>query len=125
MSVEIQGKLHRHRDRLKNRVQQMGVPDFFKRGQGFSEILVHPNSGEHCVPRRLNALAQGLPYAMVRENMLQTSVQLPSAQPVSFQDLSAGHSPSSVTLPKLRYLSSASTSIPKGDEPSTLPLGSK
>ncbi|RAH48740.1 uncharacterized protein BO95DRAFT_330729, partial [Aspergillus brunneoviolaceus CBS 621.78] len=86
MKVEIQGKLHRHRDRLKNRVRQMRFPDPFKQGQGVSEILVHPSSGKQSRPHRLDALAQGLPYAIERENMLQTSVQLPSAQQVSFQD---------------------------------------
>ncbi|PLB45827.1 hypothetical protein P170DRAFT_363847, partial [Aspergillus steynii IBT 23096] len=86
MKIEIHGRLHRSRDRVKDKIRQLRFPDPFNKAQGQSEILVRPYIGDHRLLRRLDGLAQSLPHAMERENMLQTSMQLPNTMPVSFQE---------------------------------------
>ncbi|KAJ5606053.1 hypothetical protein N7510_008834 [Penicillium lagena] len=100
--VEIQGKLQRKHGRFKNNMKQLlRFPSESKKRQGTTMTLVLPDR-RMANTRRLDAIAQGLPYDMERANLESVRVQLPSALPASFQEaapISQGQTASQCGLP--------------------------
>ncbi|CEJ58187.1 hypothetical protein PMG11_06853 [Penicillium brasilianum] len=82
--IEIQGKLERRHERMKNRVRELlKFPKDPSKSQGVSLTVVNPRAEK--APRRLDAIARGIPSDMERLNLEAVRSQLPTTLPVSFQ----------------------------------------
>jgi hypothetical protein len=82
--IEIQGKLERRHERMKNRVRELlKFPKDPSKSQGVSLTMVNPHAEK--APRRLDAIARGIPSDMERLNWEAVRPQIPTTLPVSFQ----------------------------------------
>lgn len=87
LRIEIQGKLERRNERMKNQVKQLfKFPRDPRENQGVSVTLVNPRAEK--TTKRLDAVARGIPFDMERLNLEAVRPQLPITLPVSFQQTS-------------------------------------
>ncbi|KAJ5159634.1 uncharacterized protein N7482_006638 [Penicillium canariense] len=83
--IEIQGKLQRRHERVKNHVKHLfRFPKDPRQKQGISWTAVLPDESQKA-RRRLDAIVQGLPFDMERLNLEAVRPQVPTSLPVSFQ----------------------------------------
>lgn len=82
--IEIQGKLERRHERVKNHVKKLlKFPKDPSKRQGVSVTVVNPRAEKAL--RRLDAIARGIPFDMERLNLEAVRPQLPTTLPLSFQ----------------------------------------
>lgn len=86
LRIEIQGKLEKKHDRMKNNVKHLfKFPRDPSGSQGVSLTRFPPQEVESTT--RLDDIAQGLSYDMERRNLQAIPPEIPSALPVSFQEI--------------------------------------
>lgn len=82
LRVEIDGKLYRTRDRIKNKFK---FPPEHRKEQGSTLTLIDLSRSEEY-NQRLDHIANGLSRAMELENYTEIPMEVPDALPASFQD---------------------------------------
>jgi hypothetical protein len=82
LRVEIEGKLQRTRDRIKNKFK---FPPEHRKDQG-STLTVMNLSRSDEFKKRLDHIADGLSRAMELENYTEIPIEVPDALPASFQE---------------------------------------
>lgn len=84
LRIEIQGKLEKRHERMKNHVKQLfKFPRDPRESQGVSVTMVNPRAEK--TTKRLDAVARGIPFDMERLNLEAVRPQLPTTLPLSFQ----------------------------------------
>ncbi|KAJ5369310.1 uncharacterized protein N7496_009070 [Penicillium cataractarum] len=103
--IEIQGKLERRHERVKNHVKNLlKFPKDPSKSQGVSLTVVNPRAEK--TQRRLDAIARGIPFDMERLNFEAVRPQIPTTLPLSFQrttQISADESTTTATAVEEPY----------------------